>query len=148
MCRPLGTNVSIILEQLKPYLPDYPSLQAKEKESRKKQKIWQMTPGAKLGATVTWRPCVGYGPPLWWNVGRADCSEVLPSLNSIWTTVLKLPPSHSFKYRTTKHWSTWGRYNTNTETEQGVDEFQCRHITWIQLGRSEKTEQTFPKAEM
>ena len=38
MCRRLRTTVPIVSEKLKPSLPDYPSLQAKEKESRKKQK--------------------------------------------------------------------------------------------------------------
>ena len=105
--------VPIVSEQLKPSLPDYPSLQAKEKEEAERQ-FWCMTPSTKLRATDTWRPCVGYGPPLWRNSGRTDCSEVLPSLNSIWTTVQKPLPSDSLsKRRTTKNWSTWGRYNTN-----------------------------------
>ena len=38
MCGRLRTTVPIVSEKLKPSLPNYPSVQAKEKESRKKQK--------------------------------------------------------------------------------------------------------------
>lgn len=74
------------------------------------RQFWQTTPSTKLGATVTWRQCVSYRPPLWWNSGRADCSEVL-------ATKSQLHLDHCAellsKQRATKDWSMWGRPNTN-----------------------------------
>ena len=105
MCRCLRT-VPVISEQLKPRVLDYASMQAKEERRAGRSRKTRLTNDTELKAwshchLVT---CMGYGPPVWGNSGRADCPKVLPSHNPIRTTAQKSPPPDLLsKHSTTKH---------------------------------------------